>query len=50
MLGVIRDNMRRSYLIVFEAEELWKTTALKKKHGKFIETDLWELYVQQYDL
>ena len=51
-IGVIRDdNPRgRKYLVVYERDDLWYTTHLKKNKGEFISTDLWEMYVQQYDL
>ena len=49
-VGVIRDVRKRTYFVVYEDGDSWGTITLKKKKGKFLPTDAWELYVQQYDL
>lgn len=45
--GIVRETMKREYLVVYEFDGDWEITTLLKSNAEFISPDLWDLYYEQ---
>ena len=49
-VGVIREKVGRRYIVILEAGESYAVTYMKTSRGKFLETDVWEMYMEEYNI
>ncbi len=45
-MGVIRDNVKKKYVVVYEKDNEWAITTLPKKKSAFVSSDLWDMYAR----
>ena len=45
--GIVRESLKREYVVVYEYNGEWQITTLLKKQAEFISSDLWDMYYDQ---